>query len=165
MHTKGTSVYTNTENFYIKWYLILYDANRKLVGLLLVETEKVVVKIEINNNNQLTEEYSTDASKKREELQRKNQKYRRELQQPRKNKWKQFKTKYQKSDRSKIQRVPQMAKQNSNEVRAPLKNTQELKLTSDIENHANCVSFSENKALKLENQEHMSIDNTWIMDN
>ena len=34
-----------------------------------------------------------------------------------------------------------------------------------IKNHANCVSFSENKILKLEKQEHMPIDNTWIKSN
>ena len=57
---------------------------------MLVESEKVVVKIEIDINNQLNEEYSTDASKKREELERKNQNYRRELQQRRRNKWKKY---------------------------------------------------------------------------
>ena len=66
-----------TEDFYIKWDSIFYDAERKLVELL-VESEKVVAKIEIDINNQLTEEYSTDASKEREELERRNQKYRRE---------------------------------------------------------------------------------------
>ena len=72
-----------TEDFYIKWDSILYDAERKLVELLLVESEKVVAKIEIGINNQLIEEYSTEASKKREELERRNQQYRRELQQHR----------------------------------------------------------------------------------
>ena len=32
-----------------------------------------------------------------------------------------------------------------------------MKLTSGIENHANCVSFYGNKALKLGKQEHMPI--------
>ena len=50
-------------------------------------------------------------------------------------------------------------------MKTPSKNTQELKLTSGIENHVNCVSFYENKALKLEKQEQMSIDNIWITDN
>ena len=40
-----------------------------------------------------------------------------------------------------------------------------MKLTSDIEDHANCVSFSGNKALELEKQEQMPTDNTWITDN
>ena len=150
-----------TADFYIKWDSILYDTERKLVELLLVESEKVIAKIEIDINNQLNEEYSTDASKKRAELERRNQNYRRELQQRRRNKWKIFNTKYQKSDRSRIQ----MAEQNPNEVKTPSKNTQELKLTSGIENHVNCVSFFENKALKFEKQEQMSIDNMWITDN
>ena len=81
---------------------------------MLVESEKVVAMIEIDINNQLTEEYSTDASKKREELERGNENYRRELQRRRRNKWKKFKTKYQKSDRSRIQKVPQTAEQNHN---------------------------------------------------
>ena len=38
-------------------------------------------------------------------------------------------------------------------------------LTSAIENHTNCVRFSENKALKLEKQEHIPIENTWMTDN
>ena len=63
-----------TEDFYIKWDSILYDAERKLVELLLVESKKVVGKIEIDINNQLIEEYSTEASEKRE-LERRNQKY------------------------------------------------------------------------------------------
>ena len=154
-----------TENFYIKWDSILYEAERKLVELLLVESEKVVAKIEIDINNQLNEKYSTDTSKKREELERRSQNYRRELRKCRRNKWKKIKTKYQKSDRSRIQKVPQTAEQNPNKVKTPSKNTEELKLTSGIENHVNCVSFYENKALKLEKQEQMSIDNMWITDN
>ena len=62
-----------TEDFYIKWDSILYDAKRKLVELLLAESEKVVAKIEIGINSQLIEEYSTEVSKKREELERRNQ--------------------------------------------------------------------------------------------
>ena len=44
---------------------------------------------------------------------------------------KKFKTKYQKSDKSRIQ----MAEQNPNEVKTPSKNAQELKLTPGIEIH------------------------------
>ena len=40
-----------------------------------------------------------------------------------------------------------------------------MKLTPDVEDHANCVIFSENRELKLEKQEHLSIDNMWIRDN
>ena len=40
-----------------------------------------------------------------------------------------------------------------------------MRLTSDREDHESCVSFSENKTLELEKQEHMSLDNTWITDN
>ena len=58
-----------------------------------------------------------------------------------------------------------MAEQNPYKVKAPSKNTQELKLTSGTEDHTNCVSFPENKALKLEKQEQMSIDNMWKTDN
>ena len=76
-----------------------------------------------------------------------------------------IRTKYQKSDRSRIQKVSQTAEQNPNKVKTPSKNAQELKLTSGIENHLNCVSFYENKALKLEKQEQISIDNMWITDN
>ena len=108
-----------TENFYIKWDSILYEAERKLVELLLVESEKVVAKIEIDINNQLNEKYSTDTSKKREELERRSQNYRRELRKCRRNKWKKIKTKYQKSDRSRIQKVPQTAEQNPNKVKTP----------------------------------------------
>ena len=59
--------------------------------------------------------------------------------------------------------MPHTAEQNPIEVKAPSKNTQELKLTSGVRNHGNCVSFSENKPLKLE--KHVSIDNMWITDN
>ena len=57
-----------------------------LVELLLVESKRVVAKIQNNINNQLIEEYSTGVSEKRDELERRNQKYRRELQQRRGNK-------------------------------------------------------------------------------
>ena len=40
-----------TEDFYIEWNSILYDTERKLVELLLVESKKVVAKIEINISN------------------------------------------------------------------------------------------------------------------
>ena len=40
-----------TDDFYIKWDSILYDAERKLVALLLVELEKVVVKVQIAIKN------------------------------------------------------------------------------------------------------------------
>ena len=40
-----------TEDFYIKWDSILYDAERKLVELLLVELEKVVAKVQIDIKN------------------------------------------------------------------------------------------------------------------
>ena len=65
---KQPSFISTTEDFYIKWYSILYDTERKLVELLLVESEKVVVKIEIDSNNRLIEEYSTEANEKREAL-------------------------------------------------------------------------------------------------
>ena len=65
---KQPSFIQTTEDFYIKWYSILYDTERKLVELLLVESEKVVVKIEIDSNNRLIEEYSTEANEKREAL-------------------------------------------------------------------------------------------------
>ena len=48
---------------------------------------------------------------------------------------------------------------------SPSENTKDLRLTSDIEDHASCVNFSENKALELEKQAHMPLDNTWITDN
>ena len=63
---KQPAFISTTEDFYIKWDSILCDTERKLVELLLVESEKVVVKIKIDTNSQLTEEYSTDAIKKRE---------------------------------------------------------------------------------------------------
>ena len=117
-----------------------------------MESERIVAKIEININKQLIEEYPTEASKKRDELERRNQKYRRELQQRRLNKWQKFKKRYQKSDRSKTQKVPQTTEQNSIEVKSASKNTTKLKLAPNIEDHANYISFTENKALELKKQ-------------
>ena len=74
---------------------------QKLIELLLVESERVVPKIEIDINNQLIEEYPTEASKKRDELERRNQMYRGKFRQHRLDKWQKFKKKYQKRDRSK----------------------------------------------------------------
>ena len=58
-----------------------------------------------------------------------------------------------------------MAEQNPTEVKSPSENTKDLRLTSDIEDLASCVSFSENKALELEKQEHIPLGNMWITDN
>ena len=123
---------------------MLYDAERKLVELLLVESERVVVKIGIDINNQLIEKNSTDASKKRGELKRRNQKYRMELQQRRRSKWQKVTKNHLKNDRLKTQKELQMAEQNLNEVKAPSENIKYFKLTSDVGDHTNCVSFSEN---------------------
>lgn len=68
-------------------------------------------------------------------------------------KWQKFKIKYQKSDTSKTPKIPQTTEQNPYEVKARSKNTKKLKLKSGIEDHANCVSFSENEALELEKRE------------
>ena len=71
---KQPALIPTAEGFYIKWDSILYDAERTLVELLLVEPERVVAKIEIDINNWLIEEYPTEASKNRDELERRNQK-------------------------------------------------------------------------------------------
>ena len=76
-----------------------------------------------------------------------------------------FKKKYQKSDRLKTHKVLQTAEQNLSEVKSPSENTTKLKLTPNIEDHANCVSVSEKKALELEKQEHVSVDNMWNTNN
>ena len=76
-----------------------------------------------------------------------------------------FKKKYRKSDRLKTHKVPQTAEQNLNEVKSPSENTTKLELTPNIEDHANYVSVSEKKALALEKQEHVSVDNTWNTNN
>ena len=76
-----------------------------------MKSELVVAKTEININNQLIEEYPAEVRGKRDELERRNQKYRRKLQQRRLIKWQKFKKKCQESDRSKSQntRIPQTA--------------------------------------------------------
>ena len=76
-----------------------------------MKSELVVAKTEININNQLIEEYPAEVRRKRDELERRNQKYRRKLQQRRLIKWQKFKKKSQESDRSKSQntRIPQTA--------------------------------------------------------
>ena len=77
-----------------------------------MKSELVVAKTEIIINNQLIEEYPVEVRRKRDELERRNQKYRRKLQQRRLIKWQKFKKKFQQSDRSKSQntRIPQTAR-------------------------------------------------------
>ena len=55
-----------------------------------MKSELVVAKTEININNQLIEEYPAEVRRKRDELERRNQKYRRKLQQRRLIKWQKF---------------------------------------------------------------------------
>lgn len=41
----------------------------------------------------------------------------------------------------------------------------EVDISISIDDHENCVSFPENKALELEKQDPASVYNTWIKDN
>ena len=99
----GVSLLLTTFTSYIFLHIWKYMEHMK--------SELVVAKTEININNQLIEEYPAEVRRKRDELERRNQKYRRKLQQRRLIKWQKFKKKCQESDRSKSQntRIPQTA--------------------------------------------------------
>ena len=54
-----------SEDFFIKWEEILYNAEKKLVELLLYESSKVIAKIEIDFSNEIYKLHPDDYKAKR----------------------------------------------------------------------------------------------------
>ena len=57
-----------SEDFFIKWKKILYNAVKNLVDLLLYESSKVIAEIEIDFSNKIYKPHPDDYKAKRVEL-------------------------------------------------------------------------------------------------
>ena len=68
-----------SEDFFIKWEEILYNAEKILVQLLLYESSKVIAKIEIDFSNEIYKLHPDDYKAKRIELTNNNKFYKKQL--------------------------------------------------------------------------------------
>ena len=78
------------EDFHIKWNEILKGAERKLIELLLVESEKVIAKIQLEVDNSISTNYPDNIEAETKRLLDRNKHLERTLEQRRKKKWKKF---------------------------------------------------------------------------
>ena len=81
-----------TDDFHSKWKSVLYDAEKRLVKLLLAESKKVITSTEIEFDQQLEWQYPDSAEQKKVEIVTRHQSYRNRLSQKRKKKWSKFST-------------------------------------------------------------------------
>ena len=68
-----------SEDFFIKWEEILYNAEKILVELLLYESSKIIAKIEIDFSNEIYKLHPDDYKAKRIELTNSNKFYKKQL--------------------------------------------------------------------------------------
>ena len=76
-----------SEDFFIKWEEILYNAEKNLVELLLYESSKVTAKIEIDFSNEIYKLHPDDYKAKRTELTNNNRFYKNQLEKRSFKKW------------------------------------------------------------------------------
>ena len=76
-----------SEDFFIKWEEILYNAEKILVELLLYESSKVIAKIEIDFSNEIYKLHPDDYKAKRIELTNNNKFYKKQLERRSSMKW------------------------------------------------------------------------------
>ena len=76
-----------SEDFFIKWEEILYNAKKNLVELLLYESSKVTAKIEIDFSNEIYKLHPDDYKAKRTELTNNNRFYKNQLEKRSFKKW------------------------------------------------------------------------------
>ena len=72
---KASAFHPVSDDFYIKWEEVLYNAEKNLVQLLLYESWKVIAKIELDLTNEIQKLHPTDYNTKRSELANKNENY------------------------------------------------------------------------------------------
>ena len=68
-----------SEDFFIKWKEILYNAEKNLVDLLLYELSKVIAEIEIDFSKEIYKPHPDDYKAKRIELTNNNKFYKKQL--------------------------------------------------------------------------------------
>ena len=79
------------DTFEEQWNFVLYDAEKKLVQLLLKESERIVNEIEIQIEIEISNDHITTGNTKRKKLEEKHLMFRQQLENRRAKKWKKFK--------------------------------------------------------------------------
>ena len=77
----------SSEDFFIKWEEILYNAEKNLVELLLYESSKVMAKIEVDFSNEIHKLHPDDYKTKLNELSHNNKFYKKQLEKISSKKW------------------------------------------------------------------------------
>ena len=81
-----------SDNFPFQWNNVLFDAEKKLVKLLLEESEKVIEKIEIDISNWVKENYAGFTSQQLNKINGKHKHFKLKLEKKRNRKWEKFKS-------------------------------------------------------------------------
>ena len=79
------------DTFEEQWNFVLYDAEKKLVQLLLKESDRIVNEIEIQIEIEISNDHITTSNTKRKKLEEKHLLFRQQLENRRAKKWKKFK--------------------------------------------------------------------------
>ena len=88
---KCPAINSISDTFEEQWNFVLYDAEKKLVQLLLKESERIVNEIEIQIEIEISKDHIKTGSTKRKQLEEKHLKFRQQLENRRAKKWKKFK--------------------------------------------------------------------------
>ena len=81
-----------SEDFSNQWNSVLYDSEKRLVQLLLAETQKVVEKTQIEFNEKLHEKYPESFQREKLLIEKRNGKIKKQLETKRVRKWIKFKS-------------------------------------------------------------------------
>ena len=77
-----------SDNFPFQWNNVLFDAEKKLVKLLLEESKKVIEKIEIDTSNEVKENYTHFTSQQINKINGKHKHFKQKLDKNKTKKWK-----------------------------------------------------------------------------
>ena len=90
---KKPAINTASSDFHNNWKTILSKAEKDLVQLLLVESDKIIAKIDFEIHSHIKEYHPNNYHHERDLLQKKHSSYKKELSKRRNKKWKKFKEK------------------------------------------------------------------------
>ena len=79
-----------SKGFEVQWNNVLYDAEKRLVELLLSESEILIDKTQREVNEVIISIYDRDLEEKRDELYKKHSNYQQQLEKRRQRKWEKF---------------------------------------------------------------------------
>ena len=118
---KKPAINTVSSDFHNNWKTILSKAEKDLVQLLLVESDKIIAKIDFEIHSHIKEYHPNNYHHERDLLQKKHNSYKKELSKRRNKKWKKFKEK-QISEGKKLESKVELTKSLSPPSRTKLTN-------------------------------------------